>query len=539
MSVLLSRLHPDAERIDGIGGDGGRDVQLRAGERLDLFELKSFTGRLSARSPDRRRQVEESLRTAAGLQPDSWSLVVPIDHNPDELRWFDELSGRFPFALSWLGRTWLDDQMSAFPDIPRYYLDDAHHQVVDLLRELNAEQSVLDGGVADAIDRFDRLRTRLNELDPQYQFEIVAGPAEAAMQTFPRAEMYSQMLGAHGPVTVAVISRYRNATRDRPIRISGNFVFSDSEVDQEAASRFRDFLDFGDPTVIAAENVQEMTVEAPGGLGGVLPPGTVRVGPVAEDTQFLLESRLGALDEAGSQLASLPIRFTRRQGGRRGVTIMGEDSTGVLQVSIRLDETEQMVTVNFAVRQVEGLLPATLLPVLRLAYALRSPHKTSLIVGGRDLWREPRQLPDVDLVSSEYLEFVEQLARVQTETNTPFSLPEEIAMEDVSALRRLVRLLDGESIAVQSEPIECMVTADELQRLLADNDQGFLGVEAVCTQVLMGEEIHLGLCNVVTQPVRIERVESGPVASDGRIQIRLVPDAGARALLRRGTLIPS
>ena len=28
VSVLLSRLHPDAQRIDGKGGDGGRDVQI-------------------------------------------------------------------------------------------------------------------------------------------------------------------------------------------------------------------------------------------------------------------------------------------------------------------------------------------------------------------------------------------------------------------------------------------------------------------------------------------------------------------------------
>jgi hypothetical protein len=82
VSVLLSRLHPNAERIDGIGGDGGRDVQVRTPQRLDLFELKSFTGRIGARSPNRRRQIEESLRTAAGLQPDSWSLVVPIKPQP-------------------------------------------------------------------------------------------------------------------------------------------------------------------------------------------------------------------------------------------------------------------------------------------------------------------------------------------------------------------------------------------------------------------------------------------------------------------------
>jgi hypothetical protein len=47
VSVLISRLHPIAERIDGAGGDGGRDVQLRSPGRLDLFEIKSFTGRLN------------------------------------------------------------------------------------------------------------------------------------------------------------------------------------------------------------------------------------------------------------------------------------------------------------------------------------------------------------------------------------------------------------------------------------------------------------------------------------------------------------
>jgi hypothetical protein len=42
VAVLLSTLHPDAERLDGRGGDGGRDVQLRHDGRLDLFELTDF-----------------------------------------------------------------------------------------------------------------------------------------------------------------------------------------------------------------------------------------------------------------------------------------------------------------------------------------------------------------------------------------------------------------------------------------------------------------------------------------------------------------
>jgi hypothetical protein len=39
----------------------------------------------------RRRQVERSLVSAARHQPDHWDLLVPIDHNPAELLWFEGL----------------------------------------------------------------------------------------------------------------------------------------------------------------------------------------------------------------------------------------------------------------------------------------------------------------------------------------------------------------------------------------------------------------------------------------------------------------
>jgi hypothetical protein len=70
VAVLLNTLHPDAERLDGRGGDGGRDIQLRRDGRLDLFELKGFTGRLG-KEQGRRAQVERSLKRAAQLDPDS------------------------------------------------------------------------------------------------------------------------------------------------------------------------------------------------------------------------------------------------------------------------------------------------------------------------------------------------------------------------------------------------------------------------------------------------------------------------------------
>ena len=40
-SVLLSRLHPDAQRVDGKGGDGGRDVQIVHGHDDQITDASS------------------------------------------------------------------------------------------------------------------------------------------------------------------------------------------------------------------------------------------------------------------------------------------------------------------------------------------------------------------------------------------------------------------------------------------------------------------------------------------------------------------
>ena len=77
-SVLLSRLHPDAQRIDGKGGDGGRDVQIVHGQDdqiTDAFELKSFTGRMT---PSRRTQTAPLPK--AGGDPWSGSMVACRSH---------------------------------------------------------------------------------------------------------------------------------------------------------------------------------------------------------------------------------------------------------------------------------------------------------------------------------------------------------------------------------------------------------------------------------------------------------------------------
>jgi hypothetical protein len=84
ISVLLSRIR-QTHRVDGSGGDGGRDCYFSAENGTDVYELKSFLGRMN---DVRRQQVVRSLQRALKGSPRTWSLVVPIDPTPKEQEWF-------------------------------------------------------------------------------------------------------------------------------------------------------------------------------------------------------------------------------------------------------------------------------------------------------------------------------------------------------------------------------------------------------------------------------------------------------------------
>ena len=60
ISVLLSRVR-QTHRVDGSGGDGGRDCYFSDENGTDVYQLKSFPGRMNNA---RRQQVVRSLHRA-------------------------------------------------------------------------------------------------------------------------------------------------------------------------------------------------------------------------------------------------------------------------------------------------------------------------------------------------------------------------------------------------------------------------------------------------------------------------------------------
>ena len=437
VSVLLSRLNPDARRIDGKGGDGGRDVQIVRGQDsriTDAFELKSFTGRMT---PSRRKQVANSLERAATLEPARWTLVVPIDPTPKEEIWFRQLGTGYCFPTEWFGKTWLDEKMSAFPDIRRYFVEGAKDEVLQLLRELREEQARVTD-VPDAVGRLRTLHERLNEIDPYYRYEISTGTTP--VESWPKDVVFSV---SFGDVRVDCYPKYSGAVKDRPVTIKVNFiVYPDNDVVQNA-------LDYGLWESTQSQLLGRVTVDAPSGLGVSFTEAEIDILPTSTRLVEPVTLALKVLD--GDKLrASLPVNLTEQTKGRRGSIIAGTDSTGWLQTRLKLDVVAEELEAKFWLNP-NPAMPAALLPLFRWLGACQPPHYLAIHwPGGSEVRCE---IPTPFFVEESLAKVVESLAYLQNHSGIYWEMPLSLTSEAVWDIVTAADLLKGETIDFAWESI--------------------------------------------------------------------------------------
>ena len=462
VSVLLSRIHPDARRVDGKGGDGGRDVQIadaRDGSIIDVFQLKGFTGRVDR---SRRRQIERSLERVAELNPVKWTLVVPIDHNPAELKWFDGLRAKYGFPLDWCGETWLNEKMAACPQIQRYFLEGAKDEVYELLRELRNEKEkarIVD--VAGAAARMETLHGRLNEIDPHYLYVMgMMGPGATLLSS-------NALLAVRvGDVRVEVFPRYRDATNNRPITM--NLTVALGAEDAE----IREALEYGKGVTLPGRLVRSVTLDAPGGLGGDLDVGEFSLWPVDTELDERVALSLDIMD--GENLViSCPLDFTKRTSGPMGSIYSGTDSTGWLELDLKVNLVERELGGRFNWNAKRGM-PGAVLPVLKWIDACRPPHRL------RVRWPEgPELLSEIESPlggDASWIEVVEAVEYVQGCTGIYREMPVEMTEDEAKEALRFAALLKGETVDFTWKPFSLNVAqwGPEHDDLVARESSAFI-----------------------------------------------------------------
>lgn len=421
VACLLNNLDPRYERIDGSGGDGGRDVQFETPEGLVVWELKSFTDRMTKQ---RRRQVERSLKRAAELRPSRWELIVPIDPTPEEKTWFDGLRRVFPFPMEWRGMAWLDTQFAEREFIANYFLKGAEARVFDLLRQIREEQAGLTRGLPDVVDRVRRLAQQANELDPYYRFE----------------------LSSDGQGTkVAVIPRYAGAMTDRPITVSATIQFTvDTPEGQAKFAEFERAIDFGLPIELEGANLPLVVIDAPAGLGGKfegmkmsIRPYPHLTGPV--DLDFLI------VGPAGEEVLVLPTRIAVENAGRKGMILAGADRSGLMRVAFEVAPPGGRSSLTYKLTA-DRFVPHDLVPSVRFLANLHAPNRLIIRSVAGDITDEPMACPQTSVVDERFAQFVCDLALVQAETGIIREVSGEISVADAANASAGAGLVRGEEV---------------------------------------------------------------------------------------------
>ena len=485
-AVLISRLYPNAQRIDGSGGDGGRDVQVPLETGLEIFQLKSHTGRMKA---SQRSQVRDSLRTATQRNPAAWHLVVPIDHTPGELEWFENLTKNYPFPCLWHGLTWLDTHMAKMPEIARYYLEDARDEIIRLARQLQLEQMALSGGIFDAIDRFIAIQEQLDGLDPHYTFHLSSHP--------------------DGRRSVAVVPRYSGALTDAPILVRPEFLFPDTPEARDTLQALQDTINYGSSCTISSEYISRIAVDMPAGLGGEYESGELTLGAADSEAVPDLTAQLQVRNDGGIVTTQLPLRLIRRTAGQRGGILNFLDASGAVTATLRLDATSRQANFNYHFSEPDRYSPTTLLPTVRFVAEVGRAASVAVLINGMECGvGEPTLDRNHAAEAKDFATLLEALVFLQTHTSIYFEIRGNLTPDEVHDLDKAVRLLRGEVYTSTWTSLSIVIRPEGMAMMHATG-------LSVPQQIRVANELSI-IIQDVTIPVGkvVNEIESARVSDD-------------------------
>ncbi|MCC3318366.1 hypothetical protein [Nocardia africana] len=435
VEVLIKRRYRDADSViavNGRGGDGGIDIEVRQGNRLRIFQLKYFPEGFSGGfAQTRRKQIRRSYDSMLKDKPYEWVLVVPNNVIPSERTFVGGLGKTADAPRHWriIGRLELDDLLIDFPEVDKW----AQRNVTSQLREdaqlYDRERSSL-LGPADLGARVGALGELADsaDLDWTFDFHRVGNTVSQVLR--------AQHPGAHLSSPVS-------------LRFQPRFGPEHAQLEQ----RFRRKLGFGtaDTVELPPEVVQDIEIAGPAPIAQRFDSGYVVIGrgPAAPGVGLPLE--LHFLDEDDTLVASHEGRITNLGAGPHGMSVKTTFYDQRLTVELTFAGTAEQQVVPPEANVSHGIYrarPRVVAEVLAFVRQMRAARRLEVFING-DFALSVRS--DANLPADEQelrLEaFATDLDIVQQHCQQRFAFPDTISEDDRVAFRVARIVIEGGIVA--------------------------------------------------------------------------------------------
>lgn len=557
--MLLCRENSSAVRIRPSRGDGGIDVLApsRDGTGVAVYQVKSFTGNLTQ---GQKAQAERSFRRlmdyakGRGLQVTEWYLTLPVYPTNENLEWLSSFTDGHGLTAEWRGLNFLDGLAATYPSVIDYYLRDGRDRLQAALESLTAvlRMSMRIGPAAaaaegpagssagplqpaEAAGTLAALHAALNEHDPHFSYDYSVDSARPEVPDQPGLVAAVQDSDGERWVTFKVFARCAESLVERPVPLSLTITAdpgSDLHRDIEA------FDKYGTPFTAPA-GTADAEIDLPGGLGGTITGGSVRLEPAASTRTARYNIRLQVVDPADQIIAETIVHMDPPTIGpsRRGMRGHGTEQHGVFSFEILTDLDAQTVSYTLRPGDLTGSPPAPALAGLRLLREFRHPNGLRIAKPFGPAVHRPEPISaGIEPTMGMIVDIVEALASLQDHTAAQLLIPDMAKLTHGEARRilRAAELIRGaaisapwEGFAVHLRPGASPPSEDIFSALLYQE----LSISAGTAEVSIGyQQVYLPAARA--EPSSLTR-------HDDHHDIRIVPVGGTQAVIRHCPAIPT
>jgi hypothetical protein len=486
VAAMLLLRNPHGNLITPSQGDRGIDIQIKVETGgYDIYQVKKYA---SALSPSQKKAIEHSWKTflaqtAGRIQVNSWNLALPYDPTPENLDWFEKLTGDSGITTQWYGRTQLDTLAADSPQLVDYYFGDGRQRSEQLLLDLisiqdnpaspsqDIDSPLLETLRNSLLAKATKITNMLDEVDPFYRYECeirIGGIEELSKEYLPHSQRqqseafiaFLQRKDSNITTVLHVIPKCAESCRLKPITFG---ISVRAESGTEAHSVLQDFIQYGIPP----QNIQAEIKDVQSPPGGPLPgKGIISLIDYSEQDKLPpLEIKFSP-NESDGEVFAVDVEHISH-----GVAPSGEgsylrfsDRSSVATITLLATAANELADLRVECNTFDGKKPSEVLPGLRLIAGLRNGGELELVVrdGGPQIFKARSDGSDnheLRAAARKIVAYIESLMEVQKHTFLPVMIPtmETVSDYDIDSIIQIARLLRGETITRKWSQLELTV----------------------------------------------------------------------------------